>query len=190
MTASGQKQINSPYARFNLGTLEPAASFKSLGMGGIGIAMKSGSSVFFANPASYSSIDTNSFVFDIGLDYGIVRLSDGKDHFRSEDMNFDHLIMAFPIKKGFGVSVGIVPVSSGYYKLQQSVTKTDPNYDPLVGPYTSFHSGDGGLNNVFLGTGFRINKHFSAGINMMLLFGEINRSYLINFDEFQRRLSK
>ena len=38
---SGQKQINSPYARFNIGTLEPAASFRSLGMGGIGIGMKS-----------------------------------------------------------------------------------------------------------------------------------------------------
>ena len=67
--ASGQKQINSPYARFNIGNLEPAASFKSLGMGGIGIGMKTVSSVFFENPASYSSVDTNSFIFDIGIDY-------------------------------------------------------------------------------------------------------------------------
>ncbi len=80
--ASGQKQVNSPYARFNIGTLESSASFKSLGMGGIGIGMKSGSSIFFANPASYSSIDTNSFVFDIGLDYGIVRLSDKERSFQ------------------------------------------------------------------------------------------------------------
>jgi len=88
--ASGQKQINSPYARFNIGTLEQAASFKSLGMGGIGVGMRSGSSIFFANPASYSSIDTNSFTFDFGLDYGIVRLSDKVNHFKSDDMNFDH----------------------------------------------------------------------------------------------------
>ena len=79
--ASGQKQINSPYARFNIGNLEPAASFKSLGMGGIGIGMKSNSSIYFANPASYSSIDTNSFIFDFGLDYGIVKLSDGTKSF-------------------------------------------------------------------------------------------------------------
>ena len=182
--ASGQKQINSPYARFNIGTLEQAASFKSLGMGGIGVGMRSGSSIFFANPASYSAIDTNSFSFDFGLDYGIIRLSDKKNHFRSDDMNFDHLIMGFPIAKGFGVAVGIVPLSSGYYKLSESVLKTDPDYDPLVGQYTSSHSGDGGFNNFFIGTGLKINKNFSVGINMMLLFGQVKRSYQVNFDDY------
>jgi len=182
--ASGQKQVNSPYARFNIGTLEPVASFKSLGMGGIGVGMKSGSSIFFANPASYSSIDTNSFVFDMGLDYGIVRLSDGNNHFTSRDMNFDHLLMGFPIKKGFGVAVGVVPVSSGYYKLEQSVLMNDPDYDPLVGPYSSSHDGDGGFNNFFLGTGLKITKNLSLGVNMLLMFGQVNRSYLVNFDDY------
>jgi hypothetical protein len=181
---SAQKQINSPYARFNLGNLETSASFKSLGMGGIGIGLKSGSSVFFSNPASYSSIDTNSFVFDIGLDYGITTLSDGVNHYTSDDMNFDHLIMAFPLKKGLGFAVGVVPLSSGYYKLSEAVVKTDPDYDPLVGPYTSLHSGEGGFNNLFLGTGLKINKSFSAGINMLLLFGQVKRYYLVNFDDY------
>ena len=182
--ASGQKQINSPYARFNLGNLEPAASFKSLGMGGIGIGMKSNSSVYFANPASYSSIDTNSFIFDIGLDYGIVKISDETDHFTSEDMDFDHLLMGFPIAKGLGVAVGVVPVSSGYYKLSESVVETDPDYDPLVGPYTSVHNGEGGFNNFFLGSGLKINKNFSVGINMELLFGQVKRSYAVSFNDF------
>ncbi len=182
--ASGQKQINSPYARFNLGTMETAASFESMGMGGIGLGMKSSNSIFFANPASYSAVDTNSFTFDFGLDYGIVTLSEGKNHFTSDDMNFDHLIMGFPLAKGFGMAVGIVPVSSGYYKLAQSVLPDDPEYDPLVGPYTSAHNGDGGFNNVFLGSGLKINKNFSVGINMLLLFGQLNRSYLVTFDDY------
>jgi hypothetical protein len=183
-TLSAQKQINSPYARFNLGTLEQAASFKSLGMGGIGVGMRSGTSIFFDNPASYSSIDTNSFIFDIGADYGIVRLSNGVDHFKSDDINFDHLIMGFPITKGFGVSVGIVPVSSGYYKLEEVVLKTDPSYDPIVGPYTSVHTGDGGLNNVYLGTGLKITKKLSLGVNMTVLFGQLKRNYLVTFGDY------
>jgi hypothetical protein len=182
--AYGQKQINSPYARFNLGILEPSASVKSLGMGGIGVAMTSDNSIFFSNPASYSSIDTNSFVFDIGIDYGIIKLIDGQKHFTSDDMNFDHLIMGLPIAKGFGFAVGVVPFSNGYYKLTQSVLKTDPDYDPLVGEYTSIHKGDGGFNNLFLGTGLRITRNLSLGINMKLLFGQINRSYLVNFNDF------
>jgi hypothetical protein len=182
--ASGQKQINSPYARFNIGNLEPAASFKSLGMGGIGIGMRSNSSIYFANPASYSSIDTNSFIFDIGLDYGIVKLSDGENHFTSDDMNFDHLLMGFPITKGLGVAVGVVPVSSGYYKLSESVLKSDPDYDPIVGQYSSSHNGDGGFNNFFLGSGLKISKNFSLGVNMLLLFGDLKRSYLVAFDDY------
>ena len=184
IAASGQKQINSPYARFNIGTLEPVASFKSLGMGGIGVGMKSGSSIFFANPASYSSIDTNSFVFDMGLDYDIVKLSDGQEHFTSEDMNFDHLLIGFPIAKGFGVAAGVVPVSSGYYNLSEKILKSDPEYDPLIGQYTSSHKGDGGFNTFFLGSGLKITRNLSVGINMLLLFGELKRSYLINFEDF------
>ncbi len=47
-------------------------------------------------------------------------------------MNFDHLIMGFPLAKGWGVAIGIVPYSNGYYKLTESVHEdTDPDYDPL-----------------------------------------------------------
>lgn len=184
IAVSGQLQVTSPYARFNIGNLVPSASYKSLGMGGAGIGMKSGNSVFFANPASYSAIDTNSFVFDFGIDYGIVRLTDHKDHFKSDDMNFDHLIMAFPITKGFGFAVGVVPLSDGYYKLSESVLKTSPNYDPIVGEFLSVHNGDGGFNNLFLGTGLKITRKLSAGINMRMLFGQENRSYQVNFADY------
>ena len=72
-------------------------------MGGIGIGMRDNSSIYFANPASYSSLDTNSFIFDFGLDYGMnVTLSDGENHYTSDDMNFDHLLMGFPLAKGLG----------------------------------------------------------------------------------------
>jgi len=183
-TVSGQKQINSPYARFNIGNLESASSFKSLAMGGIGIAMKSGTSVFFENPASYSNIDTNTFIFDIGIDYGIIKLKDDQNHFKSDDINFSHLMMAFPIKKGFGFAVGVVPMSNGYYKLAETVLKNSPAYDPLVGEYTSAHNGDGGFHNVFVGTGLKITRNLSAGLNMTVLFGEVNRSYQVIFAEY------
>ena len=106
-TTNGQKLVNTPYARFNLGAIEPAGSFKSLGMGGIGMALRDNSSMFISNPASYSSIDTNSFVFDFGLDASINVLSDGKTSYTSDDINFDHLIMGFPIIRGWGVAQGL-----------------------------------------------------------------------------------
>ena len=67
-------------ARFNLGILEPAGSFRSSRDGRYGTAMRDNNSIYFSNPASYSSLDTNSFIFDFGLDYGISNLSDGEQN--------------------------------------------------------------------------------------------------------------
>jgi len=153
-------------------------------MGGMGTSLRDNSSIVYSNPASYSSLDTNSFVFDFGLDYSINIISNKVSSFTSDDANFDHLIMGFPIKKGWGVALGVVPFSSGYYKLSENVLKTDPAYDPSIGEYSSYHTGDGGFNNYFLGTGMSLNKNFSVGINMSLLLGEIKRLNQFDFADF------
>lgn len=183
LTAYSQKLVNSPYSRFNLGSLEPAGSFRSQGMGGISTGMRDNLNVFFANPASYSSLDTNSFVFDFGMDYSLNKLSNGSSNYKSDDMNFDHLMLGFPILKGWGFAAGIVPYSNGYYDIQEEVKSTDPAYDPLTGEYTSTHKGAGGLNNLFAGTGFKF-WNFSAGVNMTILFGEVTRSNQFFFNDF------
>lgn len=183
-TVSGQKMINSPFSRFNLGSIEPAGSFRSIAMGGTGTAMRDNNSIFFSNPASYSSIDTNSFIFDFGIDYGINILSNGTTRHSSEDLDFDHLIMGFPITKGFGIATGLVSFSNGYYKIAHQILKGDPEYDSVTGEYTTYHSGEGGLTNVFIGSGLNITKNISAGMNMTFLFGNLDRSNEFIFSDY------
>lgn len=182
-TATGQKLINSPYSRFNIGTLEPEGSFKSLGMGSVGTAIRDNSSIYFSNPASYCGIDTNSFIFDFGVDYGRNFISDNKSKYSSEDLNFHHLIIGFPLAKGWGLAAGIIPVSSGFYEITGEVTSTDPVYDPKIGSYSIIHSGDGGLTKFFIGSGIQIGKNFSIGANMTLLSGQIKRTNHIIFSD-------
>lgn len=183
-TAAGQKLVNSPYSRFNLGTMEPAGSFRSQAMGGLETSMRDNTSIYFTNPASYSSFDTISFIFDFGIDYSINKMKEGFLPYKSDDMNFDHLIMGFPVAKGWGVAAGIIPLSNGYYKTTESVKLGNQGYDPLIGGYTAYHAGEGGFNNFFLGTGLKLSRNLSAGINMTLMFGEISRSNLFSFDDF------
>lgn len=183
-TATGQKLINSPYSRFNLGTLETQGSFRSLGMGGVGTATRDNSSVYFSNPASYSSLDTNSFVFDFGIDYGRNFISDGVSKYSSDDLNFHHLIIGFPLAKGWGFAAGIVPISSGFFNITEKVTSSDPGYDPNVGEYVIYHAGSGGITKFFIGSGKKIGKHFSVGANMTLLSGNINRTNQVIFSDF------
>jgi hypothetical protein len=183
-TASGQKNIDSPYSRFNLGTLEPEGSFRSLGMGSVGTAIRDNSSIYFTNPASYSSLDTISFIFDFGLDYGSNFISDGISKFSSNDMNFHHLIIGFPLAKRWGFAAGIVPVSSGYYQITQTVTSSDPGYDPNTGEYNANHDGDGGITKFFVGSGIQIGKNFSIGGNLSFLSGQIKRDNSFVFSDF------
>lgn len=183
LTATGQKQINSPYSRFNLGTLETSGSFRSLSMGGVGTAIRDNNSVYFTNPASYSSLDTNSFVFDFGIDYGRNFITDGVSKFSSDDINFHHLVMGFPLAKGWGMALGVVPVSSGFYNITETVTSADPVYDPNVGEYTITHQGNGGITKFFIGSGLKITKNFSIGANFVILSGDLNRSNQFVFSQ-------
>lgn len=153
-------------------------------MGGTGIAFRDNSSIYYTNPASYSSLDTNSFVFDFGLDYGINKLKSDTSRYKSDDMNFDHLIMGFPVAKGWGIATGVVTLSNGYYKISEAMREGNDGYDPLTGEYIGYHAGSGGLTNVFLGTGLNITKNLSFGINMSFLFGVIKRLNEYDFVDF------
>ena len=180
---SGQKLVNSPYSRFNLGMLEPTASFRSAGMGGISAALRDNTSVSYANAASYSSIDTNSFIFDIGIDYSAAFLRSGSNKHFSDDFNFDHILIAFPVSKKWGMAAGIVPFSNGYYNISKSIVAGDTDFDPVSGPVTILNRGIGGITRAFIGTGVEVVRNLSVGVNMNVLFGEINRVNEYRYDE-------
>ena len=181
---SGQKLVNSPLARYNLGILEPAGSFRSLGMGGTATAMRNNTTLYYTNPASYSSLDTNSFVFDFGIDYAINLLSDGNDTYLSEDMSFDHILIGFPLSKNWGFVLGLVPMTNGYYNIAETVIEGDPDYDEITGEYISYHGGSGGFASFFFGTGLNITKNLSAGVNMSFLLGSLKRYNEFDFKDY------
>lgn len=68
--AAGQKNVNTPFARYGIGNLEQQGNFRSKAMGGISSGIRDNVTLNFLTPASYSSIDTTSFLFDFGIDYG------------------------------------------------------------------------------------------------------------------------
>lgn len=175
LAALSQKMVNSPYARFNLGLIETRYNFRSAGMGGVSLALHDNSSVSWLNPASYSSLDTNSFVFDFGADYGMAFLKNESNSHFSEDMNFDHMVISLPITKGIGFSAGLTPYSNGYYYISRNIDENDPDYDPVAGSIIISHKGAGGFTKAFVGTGAELITGLSVGLNLNLIFGSVNR---------------
>ncbi|KKL47046.1 hypothetical protein LCGC14_2339460, partial [marine sediment metagenome] len=75
-------------------------------MGGAGIAFRDNNQINYLNPASYTAIDTMSFLFDFGLmgHYTYTETGSVTDDFYG--MSMDHLAFAFPVTKWMAASVG------------------------------------------------------------------------------------
>jgi len=181
LLATGQKMINSPYSRFGPGVIERQGILKSRAMGGAGIALRDPVSINYLNPASYSSIDTNSFVFDFGIEYQLNILDNNNETYQSDDINFHHLALAIPINKWMGFATGIFPYSNGYYNIIKTVTENDTEFDPLIGEYQNTHKGSGSYNTYFAGIGLSPIRNLSIGVNFTYLFGYIERDNLYLF---------
>jgi len=167
---AGQKNVYSPFARYGIGNLEQQGTFRTRAMGGISSGIRNNLTLNYPTPSSYSSIDTASFIFDFGLDYGVVRLRQDDMTYTSQDMTFSHLMLGFPIIKRWGVVTGVMPYSIGAYNIG-----SQSEGDDVTGPVYEYHNGTGGYQKVLLGTGYSPVRYFSAGINVFYIFGEITR---------------
>ena len=60
-----QNNTSSPFSRFGYGELNDNVPIAYRGMGGVGIGMRSNKVINPAQPASYTSVDTTTFMFDV-----------------------------------------------------------------------------------------------------------------------------
>ena len=74
LAAWAQNGTTSPYSRFGYGILGDNAIGAQRAMGGVGYALHNNRQINVMNPASYASMDSLTFLFDIGLTYQNTRL--------------------------------------------------------------------------------------------------------------------
>ena len=178
-----QSNTDSPYSRFGLGMISPPGFERNRAMGGTGLGLRDNKYINYMNPASYSAQDSMSFIFDFGLTGHYTYTESASLHDQYTGANFDHLAIAFPITKWWKGSVGVRP----YSKVGYSIIEED--YHKEIGFIDYIYSGNGGLNQLFLGTAFKIFNSLSIGANFNYLFGSIDlkRSVdfpLLNFNSF------
>jgi len=170
-----QKNTNSPYSRFGLGEMSRSGFEKSRAMGGIGLAMRDNDQINYLNPASYSELDTLSFMFNFGLRGGDTRYENTNQSERKITINLDHLALAFPITRWWKTSFGVMPFSSVGY----SVTETGYLENDVTVDY--FYEGVGGINQLYLGTSFHLAEGLDIGFNAFYLFGSLDLSRTLQF---------
>ena len=171
-SAFAQSNTNSPYSQFGLGDLTDQSVGFNKGMNGVGLAMRRGNEVNTMNPASYSAIDSLTMLFDAGLSGQITNYKENGSKLSGKSGGFDYVVGQFRAFKGVGVTFGVLPYSNIGYNYSQTEYLGDADLTKMATTFT----GDGGLHQLFIGTGIRLFKPLSVGANLSYLWGDYTRS--------------
>lgn len=152
----------SPYSKFGYGFLNDNATSAQRAMGGVGYAMNSGRQINAMNPASYASIDSLTFLFDMGLNFNTIWSSENGVKSKDYSGGIDYITLQFPVTKYMGVSAGLVPFSSVGYSFGDEIVHG-----------SNSREGIGGINQLYVGVGANVYKNLSVGANISYLFGTI-----------------
>lgn len=177
--AVAQNNTNSPYTRYGYGELSNQSFGNSRAMGGAGYALRDGSQINPLNPASYTAVDSLTFLFEGAFSAQNNNMSDGILKLNAKNTSLDYLAMQFRLYKGIAFTAGLLPYSNVGYNVYQAYTETptSPNYTKQV-------YGDGGLHQAFAGVGAKITKNLSVGVNASFLWGDITRSLTMLYPSY------
>lgn len=160
---SAQENTPSPYSFYGIGSTKFKGTNDIVNMGGISVYADS-THINVLNPATYSNQIVTTF--QLGLTSSFYKLNAGSQTEKAQKTTFDYLVMGFPVSKKVGVSLGLLPQSAVGYRFisdRRAVNNT-------LGLYL----GEGGVNKVFLGSGYKITPKLSVGLDFQYLFGSIN----------------
>ena len=170
-----QLNTESPYSRYGLGELTGKGFEKNRALGGIGLALRDNNHINYLNPASYTAQDSLSFLFNFGLKSAFKTYETNWSSSSERNLTMDHLAIAFPITKWWKTSFGVLPFSSvGYSVIESDYLDNNDAVDYIF-------NGNGGINQLYLGTSFKLFKGLSAGVNFIYLFGSLDISKKLEF---------
>lgn len=171
---NAQNRINSPYSMFGPGEVRGNSLFQNMSMGGIAQGFRSNVIVNHVNPASYTASDSLSFIFDAVIFSHMYRQKlDGNQQMSNYSM-LGNLNFAFPVTRFWSMAAGLLPFSQlGYNISEFSATREDVKFT---------YQGSGGINQVYLGQGFKIFPTLSVGVNASYLFGRTEDKTIVASD--------
>lgn len=172
-TADAPNGTLSPYSQMGLGIIADPQSGFNAGMGGVGIGMNGHNEANPLNPASYSAIDSLSFIFDAGISGQMTNFEQNAKKINRYSANLDYVMAIFRVAKGLGVSFGVQPYSQIGYDYKEKGYVDDAH----TLTYTnSYHSRQSGIQQYYIGAGWAPIKYVSVGANVGYLHGEIDRT--------------
>ena len=168
--AQHNNSTTSPYSRFGLGDLQTRSLGRTSAMGGASLGSRNSLHINMANPASYTAVDSLSFLFEFGANGKFSSYKDGDNKMTANDINFSYLAMNFRINKRLAASLGLTPYSDVGYSIGTS------NYLENTGNYFIQYYGEGTLTRSYIGAAFKLFDNVSIGANLNYVFGKLTNN--------------
>lgn len=153
--------VNTPYSMYGYGVIGDRATSMQRQMGGIGYALQSGRQINVMNPASYASVDSLTFLWDMGANMNMQWSKDDSGKTHGYGGGLDYVTMEFPLSKYMGMSIGMVPVTQVGYSFGDDI-----KYGARQ------NQGSGGITEAYAGVSGKVGG-FSVGVNVSYDFGTI-----------------
>ncbi len=160
-----QNFTQSPYSKLGIGEPFFQGFAQQMGLGYQSQAYRDQLSFAISNPASYSALQKTSYQFGAFANTG--KIADNTISQNVYNASLAYLSMAFQInkKKDWGVAFGILPYSSTGYTIKNDI-------DSSFGRFSEYYEGKGGVTRAFVGTGKKVGRALSLGLNTSYLFGK------------------
>ena len=180
MGLMAQTSTNSPYTRYGFGQLSDQNFGNSQAMGGISYGLRNGLQVNAANPASYSAVDSLTFIFDAGMSLQNANFKEGNVKTNAKNSSVDYIAMQFRLMKGLGFTAGFLHYSTVGYSMNRNNPVVTDEFGNTTSATQQFY-GTGGLQQVFFGLGYNVFKGLSVGANFSYLYGDITHTSTTTF---------
>ena len=161
---------SSPYTQYGYGQLSDPSFGAQRGMGGIGYGLRKSETINALNPASYSAVDSMTFMLDFAVEGQVAWFEQGTEKSKRYTAGLEYIAMQFPLAKKLGMGIGLSPVSYVGYKFKNLEYVKELDQD-----VATYYTGKGGLNKVYGTLSYSFFDRLSVGANVGYLFGEIIR---------------
>lgn len=187
IASAQESSINaySPYTMYGVGELGVMGNAINRSMGGVGVAWRSSQMVSMLNPAGYSATMPKSFILDVSVEGSFVENQQNKYDAAGNfiktarsprnSINVREVAVQFPITKGLGMGLSLMPYGSVGYNML-SYEQSEDSW-ATVGNVLYAYEGDGDLTEVKLGIGWEPIRNLSFGIAAKYFWGHISKSY-------------
>lgn len=184
-TVKTQNNTNSPYTRFGYGEISDANAGEQKAMGGTALGARIKNGINPVNPASYSTVDSTTFMFDLGVGGLMSKFTDQNGSKNTYNSNLEYITMLFPLSKNIGFSAGLLPYSFSGYNFYSVDTLSVQNFEGQADTLSFNRSffGSGGISQIYAGMAVNLFNHISLGANAYYMFGSLSNYRNVTFSQ-------